>query len=667
MADYNINAVTRRVVFSGSAGTGPYAFTFEILDENDIAVYFNATLLTLTTDYTVSINANGTGSVTIVVGTNVPTTPDGDDSITIVGARDIERTTDFVTAGDFRASAINEQLDALTIFDQQISERVDRSIIAPVTDPTTIDMTLPAKADRLGKALLFNSSTGNPEAGPTATEITNAQTYATNASNSASAASASASAASSSASAASSSASAAATSETNAEAVATGISFTFNATTTMADPGAGVFRMNNATVASVTSIAFDATSAESGNPDVSDFIATWDDVTNATGSGVLTLKKAGTPATFAVFYVTAVTDNTGWLEVTVSHIASNGTWSASDRCFFQFVASGADGSGTLSNVVEDTTPQLGGFLDANGNYIEKAKGADIASASTLVVGTDGDMFDITGTTTITGMTVAADRSFTLQFDGALTLTHGASLVLPTTANITTAAGDVATFQSIAANTVICTGYLRADGTPLVSSGGLTGFQVYSASDTWAKPAGLTHVIVEVVGGGAGGSGSNGNDPGGGGAAGGYSRKYIAVASLGSTETVTIGAGGSGGGTNTAGSAGGTSSFGAHASATGCGAGPNIRASGTPGSGASGDLNIKGGAGGPGSVESGGNIAGSGGSSVLGGGGQGLTSGGGTGSAGGNYGGGGAGGSTSGSGESGGAGAGGVVIVWEYGA
>lgn len=224
MADYNINAVTRRVVFSGSAGTGPYAFTFEILDENDIAVYFNATLLTLTTDYTVSINANGTGSVTIVVGTNVPTTPDGDDSITIVGARDIERTTDFVTAGDFRASAINEQLDALTIFDQQISERVDRSIIAPVTDPTTIDMTLPAKADRLGKALLFNSSTGNPEAGPTATEITNAQTYATNASNSASAASASASAASSSASAASSSASAAATSETNAEAVATGIS-----------------------------------------------------------------------------------------------------------------------------------------------------------------------------------------------------------------------------------------------------------------------------------------------------------------------------------------------------------------------------------------------------------------------------------------------------------
>ena len=41
MADYNINAVTRRQVFSGSAGTGPYSFTFEVLDQNDLAVYQN--------------------------------------------------------------------------------------------------------------------------------------------------------------------------------------------------------------------------------------------------------------------------------------------------------------------------------------------------------------------------------------------------------------------------------------------------------------------------------------------------------------------------------------------------------------------------------------------------------------------------------------------------
>lgn len=170
MADYSINAVTRRVVFSGSAGTGPYAFTFEIIQNTDVAVYFNAALLTLTTDYTVTINANGTGSVTIVTGSSVPSTPTASDQITIVGSRDIERTTDFVTAGDFRASAINEQLDSQIIMIQQVAEENKRGMRAPVYDPAlaedggVVDMTLPAKASRAGKTLAFDSD-GNPVVG----------------------------------------------------------------------------------------------------------------------------------------------------------------------------------------------------------------------------------------------------------------------------------------------------------------------------------------------------------------------------------------------------------------------------------------------------------------------------------------------------------------------
>ena len=172
MADYNINAVTRRKVFYGSAGTGPYAFTFEILDSGDLAVYFNATKLTLTTDFTVTINANGTGSVTIVVnvGGNVPQTPVAADQIVVVGARDIERVTDFVTAGDLLASSLNEQLDSLTIFDQQVAEEAKRTMRAPVFDPAlvedggVIDMTLPAKASRAGKTLAFDTN-GNPTVG----------------------------------------------------------------------------------------------------------------------------------------------------------------------------------------------------------------------------------------------------------------------------------------------------------------------------------------------------------------------------------------------------------------------------------------------------------------------------------------------------------------------
>jgi len=171
MADYNINAITRRVVFTGSAGTGPYAFSFEILANTDIVAYFNATKLTLTTDFTVTINANGTGSVTLVVnvGGNIPQTPVAADQVVIVGSRDIERTTDFVTAGDLLASSLNEQLDALTIFDQQVAEENKRGLRAPAFDPAlvedggVVDMTLPSKADRAGKFLAFDIN-GNPSA-----------------------------------------------------------------------------------------------------------------------------------------------------------------------------------------------------------------------------------------------------------------------------------------------------------------------------------------------------------------------------------------------------------------------------------------------------------------------------------------------------------------------
>lgn len=158
MADYNINAVTRRIVYTGSAGVGPYAFSFEILVNTDVDVYFNTTLLTLATDYTVTINANGTGSVTLIVGSSIASTPTLNDRITIVGARDIERTTDFVTAGELRASALNEQLDALTIFDQQLLELSDRAVRAPVTDPTSVNMELPAQTARADKILKFDSN-----------------------------------------------------------------------------------------------------------------------------------------------------------------------------------------------------------------------------------------------------------------------------------------------------------------------------------------------------------------------------------------------------------------------------------------------------------------------------------------------------------------------------
>ena len=160
MADYSITAVVRRAVYSGSAGRGPYSFSFPVLTETDLAVYIDGTLKTRTTHWTATISStDGTGSITF---TSAVTAPTGSNIITIVGARSIERTTDFVTAGDLLASSLNTELDSQTIFNQQVSEDAGRAIKAPVYDPSTIDMTLPAKATRASKILGFDAD-GEPE------------------------------------------------------------------------------------------------------------------------------------------------------------------------------------------------------------------------------------------------------------------------------------------------------------------------------------------------------------------------------------------------------------------------------------------------------------------------------------------------------------------------
>jgi hypothetical protein len=147
-----INNVPRRAVYNPS-GTGPYNFSFEILAATDIAVYRGSTLLTLTADYSVTINPNGTGYVTLV------TAPA--EQVAIIGNRTIQRTTDFVTGGDFFANSLNDELDQQTIFAQQNSESVARSLKAPEYDPASINMTLPAVGSRINKFLSFDAS-GNP-------------------------------------------------------------------------------------------------------------------------------------------------------------------------------------------------------------------------------------------------------------------------------------------------------------------------------------------------------------------------------------------------------------------------------------------------------------------------------------------------------------------------
>jgi len=124
------------------------------------------------------------------------------------------------------------------------------------------------------------------------------------------------------------------------------------------------------------------------------------------------------------------------------------------------------------------TTDTGVFVDG---AINEAQGANIASASTTDIGAaTGNSLTVTGTTTITALgTVQAGTRRIVTFSGILILTHnGTSLILPTAANIITAAGDVAEFISLGSGNWKCTNYQRADGSSLSGSATAAGSDTY---------------------------------------------------------------------------------------------------------------------------------------------------------------------------------------------
>jgi len=117
----------------------------------------------------------------------------------------------------------------------------------------------------------------------------------------------------------------------------------------------------------------------------------------------------------------------------------------------------------------------------------------IASAATTDIGgASGNFGHVSGTTTITSFgTAQAGSPRLVVFDGALTLTYNAtSLILPTAANITTAAGDCALFVSEGSGNWRCTEYQKADGTPLV------GATISNGSVTNAKLANMANSTIK---------------------------------------------------------------------------------------------------------------------------------------------------------------------------
>ena len=227
----------------------------------------------------------------------------------------------------------------------------------------------------------------------------------------------------------------------------------------------------------------------------------------------------------------------------------------------------------------------------------------------------------------------------------------------------------------------------------VTGGSIIGQQVFSTAGafTYTPTTGMGHCIVECVGAGGGGGGLAGVSTdilsAAGGGAGGYSRKLLTAATIGASQTGSVGAAGTAGSGNTAAGSGGPTYLGPSGSPlcqangggrAGTGTSASVAFYMNPGlggtvTGAVGDLTIAGNNGERGFFAGGVNAAtggSNGGGSYFGGAGAGALYGAGTanvnGSAGTSGGGGGGGFNATGSGNvSGGAGGVGLVIITEY--
>jgi hypothetical protein len=144
-------------------------------------------------------------------------------------------------------------------------------------------------------------------------------------------------------------------------------------------------------------------------------------------------------------------------------------WSETAASNMTLGAIGLDGATMPVSQVDNAFRELMAQVAAAGLGKFFIKGADVASATTTDLSTaTGQFVNITGTTTITGFGTVDEGRWTIaKFTGALTLTYNASsLILPGSANIITAANDVAFLMSLGSGNWHCISYQRASGAPV---------------------------------------------------------------------------------------------------------------------------------------------------------------------------------------------------------
>ncbi len=212
----------------------------------------------------------------------------------------------------------------------------------------------------------------------------------------------------------------------------TGIRWQYSSTITMTDPGTGLLRFNNASFASVTSIAISDLCSLASNPDCSAWSLSWDDSSNLAHRGTLTIKKSGAEQNFVQYAITGPSIDQGtWVQLAVTYVASGGSFTNLDQLYCDFDRTGNAGTnGSAGTTLQATststrTPTIGPTQNwamvaaadfAFGQRVRVVDNGNVTNyAMGLVTSNTGGVLTIT--VDETGLVPASSSSWTISLAG----------------------------------------------------------------------------------------------------------------------------------------------------------------------------------------------------------------------------------------------------------